>query len=70
MSDPRPAHRTKDVDLMKRMHLELQGEPCDRECGRIGVSLHHKVFRSQGGSDVRDNLEWLCGPCHDEAHGL
>lgn len=55
---------------MARLHLELAGEPCDRDCGRIGVALHHKVFRSRGGSDERDNLEWLCRPCHDEAHGL
>ena len=68
--DPKPAKRIKDPALMKRLHLELEGEPCDRDCGRIGVALHHKVFRSHGGGDTRDNLEWLCRFHHDSAHGL
>lgn len=68
--DPRPPKRVRDKDLMKRLHLELAGEPCDRDCGRIGAALHHKRYRSQSGGDVRENLEWLCHPCHDEAHGL
>lgn len=67
---PKPPKRVVDKDLMKRLHLEYAGEPCDRDCGRIGVELHHKVFRSQGGDDVRENLEWLCRFHHDEAHGL
>jgi 5-methylcytosine-specific restriction endonuclease McrA len=68
--DPKPQKRIVDKDMMRRLHLEYEGEPCDRDCGRIGRQLHHKAFRSQGGGDVRENLEWLCGPCHDEAHGL
>ena len=67
---PKPEKRRRDPALMARLHLELEGEPCERECGRVGAALHHKVFRSQGGHDERDNLEWLCRPCHDEAHGL
>ncbi len=55
---------------MAELHLELVNEPCDRCEERAGVALHHKAFKSQGGSDVRENLEWLCQPCHDEAHGL
>ena len=68
--DPKPPKRVKNPALMRELHLEYEGEPCDRDCGRVGVELHHKIFRSQGGSDVRDNLEFLCSPCHDEAHGL
>ena len=57
---------------MKQLHLELEGEPCEGPCGglRRGRHLHHKRHRSQSGDDVRENLEWLCPPCHDEAHGL
>lgn len=68
--DPKPDRRIVDPDLMKRLHLELANEPCERECGRIGAVLHHKVHRSQGGGDLRENLEWLCFACHDEAHGV
>lgn len=68
--DPRPERRLKDPDLLKRLHLELAGEPCERCEERPGVELHHKTFRSHSGSDVRENLEWLCDPCHDSAHGL
>jgi 5-methylcytosine-specific restriction endonuclease McrA len=68
--DPRPEKRRRDPDLLRQLHLELVNEPCDR-CGlRAGVQLHHKRFRSQAGDDARNNLEWLCAPCHDEAHGL
>lgn len=69
---PKPLKRVKDKALMKRLHLELAGEPCEGPCEGIrpGVLLHHKTFRSHGGGDVRENLAWLCRPCHDEAHGL
>lgn len=69
-SHPRPPKRVKDKALLAELHLELVNEPCDRCEERAGVALHHKAFKSQGGSDVRENLEWLCQPCHDEAHGL
>ena len=68
--DPRPPKRLKDPALMRELHLELAGEPCERCEERPGTGLHHKVFRSQSGSDTRENLEWLCEPCHDGAHGL
>ena len=29
--------------------------PCE-ECGRQAVDIHHKIFRSQGGTDEVDNL--------------
>ncbi len=68
--DPKPAPRKRDPDLMKRLHLELHGEPCEA-CGlRPGRHLHHRTFRSQGGDDSRENLAWLCPPCHDAAHGI
>ncbi len=68
--DLKPTKRIIDKLLMKRLHLELVHEPCER-CGlRAGVALHHRTFRGQGGDDTRENLEWLCRPCHDAAHGL
>lgn len=37
---------------------------------RPGVHVHHRVFRSQGGSDIPENLQWLCHVCHDSVHGI
>lgn len=68
--DPKPALRRRNARLLAKLHLELVGEPCERCEERIGVALHHTRYRSQGGSDERGNLEWLCQSCHDGAHGL
>jgi len=57
-----------DVDLMRQLHLEYEGEPCE-VCGiRIGSILHHVKYRSRGGDDVRANLLWICPAC-DSDHG-
>lgn len=66
--DPRPAKRVRDPDLMRRLHLERFGEPCERCEARPGTQLHHIVLRSQGGDDVAENLAWLCWHCHHLAH--
>ncbi len=68
--DPKPPKRIKDPDLMRRLHLELRGEPCELCEQRPGVALHHKVLRGRGGPDARENLAWLCRPCHDLIHGV
>jgi 5-methylcytosine-specific restriction endonuclease McrA len=68
--DPRPKRRIVDAATMRPVHIQMQGEPCQRCERRIGVAIHHKVFRSQGGDDRLENFEWLCQSCHDEAHGL
>jgi 5-methylcytosine-specific restriction endonuclease McrA len=33
-------------------------------------AIHHRKKRSQGGEDTLDNLEYLCGGCHDQEHGI
>lgn len=72
--DPRPPKRVKDTDLMKRLHLELHGEPCEVCEERIGTILHHVKYRSRGGDDVRLDAEgrvqllWVCSIC-DADHG-
>jgi len=40
------------------------------ECGDVAVDIHHKVFKSNGGSDEVENLTALCRNCHEIAHGL
>lgn len=68
MEDPKPPKRIRDPDALRRFRLEHQGEPCDLCELRLGVHVHHKTFRSQGGGDVPDNLLWLCYICHDDIH--
>jgi len=42
---------------------------CQREgCKKEGQELHHKIFRSEGGSDDPSNLVLLCSEHHTEAH--
>ena len=70
MPDWKPERRKRDPALLRRLHVELLGEPCE-QCGvEVGTQLHHKVKRGQGGHDIRDNLLWLCVVCHGQAHGI
>lgn len=40
-----------------------------RHCGyRQGMSVHHVIFRSDGGRDESWNLITLCNECHDQVH--
>ena len=32
------------------------------------LHIHHIVFRSNGGTDTKNNLVTLCKPCHDKLH--
>lgn len=62
--------RIVDPNELKRFRMRMLNEPCD-DCGlRPGIHVHHKVFRSQGGHDIASNFSWLCGICHDAAHGI
>lgn len=66
--DPRPRKRIVDKALMKQLHLELRGMPCENCEQRSGTALHHIKFRSRGGDDVRENFLWVCAIC-DADHG-
>jgi 5-methylcytosine-specific restriction endonuclease McrA len=33
------------------------------------LEIHHKIPKSEGGTDNISNLELLCRNCHDELHG-
>jgi 5-methylcytosine-specific restriction endonuclease McrA len=45
-----------------------------QNCGKPpdfrGLQKHHKIFRSQGGSDLINNIEFLCGYCHSLRHNI
>lgn len=46
-----------------------QCEKCFVFAGWYEGQMHHKVKRSQGGSDTAENLAWLCPKCHRIEHG-
>lgn len=61
------ARRARNLAKWKREH------PCPEvcpECGMApdwrGMSVHHKVKRSQGGDESDGNLTWLCARCHSK----
>lgn len=52
-------------------------EECEGKCMKCGalpdfrgLSLHHLVFRSQGGEGIKENLILVCGRCHSQFHGI
>ncbi len=68
--DPKPAKRIIDKDLMRELHLEFAGEPCEVCEERVGTILHHVKYRSRGGDDVRWNFLWVCHVCDADHAGL
>jgi 5-methylcytosine-specific restriction endonuclease McrA len=68
LKDPRPSPRVRDPDALRTFRLRNYGEPCELCELRAGTHAHHKIFRSQGGDDVEENLMWLCLSCHDDIH--
>ena len=42
----------------------LREEPWCRRCGRESTEVDHRIPRSQGGTDDRENLQGVCKPCH------
>lgn len=43
-------------------------EKCPKEGYVEQMNLHHKIFKSQGGTDEPSNLQILCFDCHHKIH--
>lgn len=58
---------------LKQYILNRDGYACN--CCKKGskqnveLQVHHIIFRSNGGTDTKNNLITLCKPCHDKLHG-
>lgn len=64
--------RATDSDV-KQALLERSLGRCEvawdgLRCTRAGDHAHHRLRRSQGGTDDVDNLLWVCAPCHAQIH--
>lgn len=69
--------RKKPIRLKGRKLIELYEAVYKRDhglcvkCGKWiepGTIPHHRILKSQGGSDIMDNLEMQCLKCHDKEH--
>lgn len=63
----------KDEKAVHAQVIERSQGLCER-CGCApdfrGLSVHHKVFRSQGGKSTIENQVALCGACHSLSHHI
>jgi 5-methylcytosine-specific restriction protein A len=48
--------------------LRRAGGRCERCHKDAALIVHHRIPRSQGGSDEASNLQALCKPCHKDEH--
>lgn len=58
--------RIKDPALLRLLHLEYDECCC---CGSTAsMHIHHVIYKSHQGDDVRGNLVPMCEPCHTKYH--
>jgi len=60
--------RSVRADLLLRSRGRCEGRGFSELCTGYGTTAHHRLRRSQGGSNSLDNLAWLCHPCHTKVH--
>jgi 5-methylcytosine-specific restriction endonuclease McrA len=63
---------TGDISWETRQYIYRLYNGYCAHCGkRVAIGgIHHKVFRSQGGTNDPSNLELVCDECHAEKHGI
>jgi hypothetical protein len=68
--DPRPARRLRASHRdWEEIRADFAGQCCVA-CSSAGqLELHHILPRSQGGSDVVENLVVICRSCHTKLEG-
>ena len=72
-----PINKVSKRQAKRNRELAKMLPPEDGKCQKCqkvpdfrGLSKHHVIFRSRGGTDEKSNLLWLCGTCHDAMHGI
>ncbi len=57
-----------EYERLRSQILHRDGWRC-QFCGAMSnLEVHHQIFRSQGGSDSKQNLITLCSNCHARIH--
>lgn len=57
-----------DYEKLKQQILRRDGWRCQSCGGMSNLEVHHKQFRSRGGTDTEQNLITLCVACHRKVH--
>lgn len=59
----------RDGEFQQNKRKVLEKQSCCEICGRtIGLEVHHKIPLIQGGTNAIENLQVLCGVCHEDKH--
>ena len=77
----KPMNRiSKNKVAEKRIEDELRAKLLEEHCGLCmechlppdfrGLSLHHGIFKSQGGRSEPGNVALICGKCHSRFHRI
>ncbi len=66
MIDSKPKARIKDPALMRLLKHEC--DECELTGVTAGLHLHHVVFKSQGGDDLRQNIVCMVDWLHERYH--
>jgi len=67
------AYKRLQIAVLERDFFTCQKgvtfKPEEKRCGQhTAAPPHHKIKRSQGGSNTMENLVALCVKCHDKEH--
>jgi hypothetical protein len=65
---PGKGERANDVPVEVRAEVYLRDKARCRFCGTPAATVHHVLYRSQGGTHVEENLIVLCQEHHDLMH--
>lgn len=57
-----------EFNHIRPLILKRDNFKCVKCCGNEGLSVHHIVQRSKGGTNDIDNLITLCSICHTKTH--
>ena len=71
----KPINKVSKKQKLRNEILAAIKPPKDNRCQKcgqfadfFGLQKHHKIFRSQGGTDDLENIIWLCNNCHTKVH--
>lgn len=64
---PKPEPRRRDPGLLAL--LKLEHDECELSGETFPLHLHHVVFKSHGGDDVRANIVCMLDDLHTRYHG-
>jgi hypothetical protein len=62
------ARKAEDSELAESLAKAARHMMDSHKCLGRGSNVHHRRYRSRGGTNILDNLIHMCGPCHSWVH--